>query len=170
MLALVFFAAFLVSFADFRGNMPSRWHSAILYLQFVPSVIKFLHPLLCFPGVYCGIVTYAAGRTGLLFYHMPTRCFAGFFIHIRLKWMPKKGLRFKQAHRVLRYSVLVLALISLLFTGVLVFNLLDPYALFGRMAANLYQPALGWTNNIIAKLIPASTLRCENKYLAPGFR
>ncbi len=162
-LALVFFAAFLISFADFRGNMPSRWHSAILYLQFIPSVIKFLTPLavLSVGFIVVLLITLLAGRI-----YCSTICPLGvlqdFFIRLRKKWMPKKGFRFKPPHQLLRYSILVLGLLSLLFTGVLVFNLLDPYALFGRMAAHLYQPSLGWANNIVARLIPASSLHTIN--------
>lgn len=150
-LALLFFVAILISFADIKGNLPSKLHSAFLYMQFVPSVLKVPLSITGLGFVIVLIITLVAGRV-----YCSTVCPLGilqdFVIFLRRKIAKKQRLRFKKALNVLRYSFLALTIISLFFLGILSLNLLDPYAVFGRMASHIYQPVVLFVNNTIANI------------------
>jgi ferredoxin len=150
-LALIFIIALLVSFGDIRGNLSSGIHKAILYLQFTPSVLKMITPgtAIALGFVLVLVLTFLGGRI-----YCSTICPLGILqdviIFLRRKVSPKKRLRFKKALNVLRYSFLAVTILSLLVAGILFVNLLDPYAIFGRMASHIYQPVLQFINNTAA--------------------
>jgi polyferredoxin len=68
-LRILFAVVFLISvtsvFLDFRDMIPDRYNSSILFLQFVPSIIKFIDlPLLAASGFLLVLVlTFLTGRT-----------------------------------------------------------------------------------------------------------
>ncbi len=148
--ALLFFIAVLVSFSDVKGNLPSDVQNTALYLQFVPSALKFVTPgtVLSIGFIVVILMTFLGGRI-----YCSTICPLGVYqdivIFFRRKFGPKQRLRFKKAMNFLRYSILVLTLISIAFSSVLLLNFLDPYAVFGRMATHLYQPVLLFVNNLL---------------------
>ena len=150
-LALIFFLAILVSFSDIKGNIPSKFHSAFLYLQFGPSLIKLFtaEAALAFGFLVVIVLTIIAGRV-----YCSAICPLGILqdivIYLRRKFSKNQRLRFKKALNILRYSILAVTITSFLVTGVLFLNLLDPYAVFGRMASHIYQPVLLFLNNTIA--------------------
>lgn len=148
-LAILFFVALLISFADIKGNIPSKVHSAFLYMQFIPSILKVPLSLAGIGFVIVLILTLLAGRV-----YCSTICPVGVLqdmvIFLKRKFTKKQRLRFKQSHNVLRYGFLGVTILSLFFTGVLFLNLLDPYAVFGRIAAHIYQPILLSINNLVA--------------------
>jgi ferredoxin len=151
--ALLFFIAVLVSFSDVKGNMPSEIQDTALFLQFVPSVLKFFTPgaVLAAGFIIVILMTFVGGRI-----YCSTICPLGVLqdvvIFLRRKFGPKQRLRFKKAMSFLRYSILGLTLISIAFSSVLLLNFLDPYAVFGRISTHLYQPVLLFVNNILVKI------------------
>jgi ferredoxin len=155
-LALLFFIAILISFSDIKGNLSSKFYDTALYLQFVPSVLKFLTTgaTLSIGFLLVLIVTIIGGRV-----YCSTICPLGILqdiiIFFKRKFTIAQRLRFKKALNILRYSILVLTIISFVIAGVLFLNLLDPYAVFGRMASHIYQPLFLNINNVLAKLLPS---------------
>ncbi len=153
-LALLFLGAFLVSFADIKGNLPSSFYKSVLYLQFLPSILKFITPgtILSLGFLVVLILTIVGGRV-----YCSTICPLGIvqdiIIFLRRKILPKKRYKYKKPLIILQYSILGLGIISLLFGGILFFNWLDPYSNFGRIATHIYQPIVLKTNNAIASNI-----------------
>lgn len=150
-LALVFFIAILVSYSDIKGNLPSKIHDAILYMQFVPSVLKLFTPQ-AIAGVGFIVVLFLTVIGGRVYCSTicPLGVLQDIIIFVQRKISPKKRLRFKKSLGIMRYTFLGITLISLLFSGILFLNLLDPYAVFGRMASHIFQPVLLAVNNFIA--------------------
>jgi len=68
----------------------------------------------------------------------------------------KKGSRRFKYHKpqnILRYGLMGISFILLLFGITELILLLDPYSNFGRIAANIFRPVVVWGNNIIADLL-----------------
>jgi ferredoxin len=163
--ALLFFIAVLVSFSDVKGNLPSDFQDTALYLQFVPSVLKFFTPgtVLSIGFIVVILMTLLGGRI-----YCSTICPLGILqdivIYLRRRFGPKQRLRFKKAMNFLRYSILIVTLISIAFSSVLLLNFLDPYAVFGRIATHVYQPVFLFVTNVL-NFIPF--LRVPNLEYSP---
>ncbi|NPA36601.1 MAG: 4Fe-4S dicluster domain-containing protein [Chlorobi bacterium] len=149
--ALLFFIAVLVSFSDVKGNLPSGIQNTALYLQFVPSAIKFFTPgtVLSIGFIVIILMTLLGGRI-----YCSAICPLGILqdivIYFRRRFGPKQRLRFKKAFNTLRYTILGITLVVIVFNSILLLNLLEPYAVFGRIATHIYQPVLLFINNILA--------------------
>ena len=150
-IALIIFAGFLVLFSDVKGKLPSSSYKVLTYLQLLPSVLKFI----VLPGVagfmIILLVTLFSGRV-----YCSILCPLGIMQDaISYVWdkipVKKKRRRFKKALDYIRYPILGASVISLFFTGVLAINWLDPYANFGKIASNLYQPVYIAIRNLVSK-------------------
>ncbi len=142
-------------FLDFRQNLTSPWYQAITYLQFVPSVTKFLTMAglisagfiivilitLIFGRVYCSMVC-------------PLGIIQDVISFFSKKFRGKKA-RFKygKPKNLLRYLFLAVAVIPLLFGTMTLTGLLDPYSNFGRIFSNLGRPMYISANNMVAELL-----------------
>lgn len=149
---LVFFLLLLLAFLDFAGIMPVwliRWPG---YLQFIPSLLKFLHaPSLLAAGFLLILfLTLIWGRV-YCSWICPLGVLQDFMGRLR-KLRRKKLRKYRPLPSLstLRYAVLALVTILLL-TGLLqplVYT--DPYSLFGRIVHNLLMPALVAANNQVS--------------------
>lgn len=154
-LAILFLIFILIGFSDIKGKLPYHFYSSVFYLQFLPSFLKFITPgtVLSVGFIVVIILTFIGGRV-----YCSTLCPLGIFqdiiIFLRRKFFPKKRYKYKKALNVLRYSILMLGVVSLFFGGILFINWLDPYSNFGRMASHIYQPILLKANNLLARIIP----------------
>ncbi|MBN1117629.1 MAG: 4Fe-4S dicluster domain-containing protein [Bacteroidales bacterium] len=155
-LSLLFFVLIIVSFADIKGNIPAGYFKTVLYLQFIPSLLKLITPgtIISLGAIFVIILTFAGGRV-----YCSTICPLGvmqdIIIFVKRKISSKKRLKFKKALNLIRYPILVLGIVSLFFGGILFFNWLDPYANFGRIGAHIIQPVILGVNNLIAKILPS---------------
>jgi ferredoxin len=138
-------------FLDFTNIIPSSGVKAILYLQFVPSLLNFF-------------TTFAYDATGffivilllVLFGRIYCSCLCplgifedviGFVSRKNKNW---RGYKYLQPHNILRYSILILT-VMLLFSGIgFLLNLLDPFSSFGRIFSDLFRPVVIIGNNLIA--------------------
>ena len=151
-------------FLDFSDSVPSAWFNAITWLQFTPSLIKFMQMLahglavtaygfavvllltLLFGRVYCSYI-----------------CPLGIFQDIVswyskvLRSSPKKKFRFRYTNPKswLRYSILVVFFLSI-FTGGIILDLLEPFSNFGRLVSDLLRPIYVVCNNLLARLFEAT--------------
>ncbi len=141
-------------FIDFRGLFGDKAFGPILYLQFVPSLLKFF-----IAGVATAtgfivviILTVVTGRTYCSFL-----CPLGILQDAisRVGGLFKRRFRrygYKKPYTVLRYFILVLTAGILLLGGVYVLTILDPYSIFGRFMTYFARPAVIFVNNLVASL------------------
>jgi polyferredoxin len=153
--ACIFLAGFIIIFSDVKGIIPSTFYEVFTSFQFIPSLLKFLvMPQVLTTGfIIILILTLLSGRV-----YCSVFCPLGIMqdaIGFIREYLPfrKRRRRFKKANNYLRYSVLVLTVISLFFTGMLAINWLDPYSTFGRIASNLYQPLFIGAHNALSSVL-----------------
>lgn len=148
--AVLVFALFLLTFLG-HGKTSEVLSETLLFFQFVPSLIQFTLT----PGAIAGSGFLLILLATLLF----GRCYCSFLCplgilqDIFIAISRKIGLRqthvFQKPCPAVRYSILVVTLFSA-FLGTLAFvNLLDPYSLFGRIAADGFKWAAIVANNIL---------------------
>lgn len=149
MVSLTFFLLIFFLFIDFANTFSSSLINGILYLQFIPSILKFINLLaLSATGfILIIIVTLFFGRI-----YCSTFCPIGTLQDIvsffAKKIRNKKFYKKTRTYNWLRYSLLVLVVIFLVFGSVVLVNLLDPYSNFGKIVSNLLRPIYYGVNNV----------------------
>lgn len=152
-IALIFLAGFIVLFSDIKAKVPSGWYNFFTSFQFLPSFLKFLkaHTLLSTLFILIVLLTLVGGRIYCSFF-----CPLG-ILQDAMSWLHKKlpfkrqRRKFKKSLDYLRYPILALFILSLFFLGLMGISWLDPYANFGRIATNIYQPVFIFLNNLLVK-------------------
>ncbi|WP_320169424.1 4Fe-4S binding protein [Maridesulfovibrio sp.] len=160
---VVISVAFLVSisflFLDFREIGARKIAEEVLYLQFVPSFLKFISEA-------------ALGAAGFLFVLGATLLFGRIYCsfvcplgslqdafsrvaHIRRFRSAKKRYRYSAPHNVLRYGILALTVIFPAVGIGLPLNILDPFSNFGRILSDIARPVVLIINNATAYLAEA---------------
>ncbi len=151
MLAILFFVPVLFFFVDFRAIMPVSGHT-LLHIQIVPAILGGMLGLIllqfllvfAFGRIYCSVICPAG-----VFQDIINRLFC-------IGKKKKKGSRRFGYHKpmnYLRYILLGLIVALVVFGSMELLLALDPYSNFGRIAANLFRPAVVWINNILADLL-----------------
>jgi ferredoxin-type protein NapF len=164
-LSIVFLLALTALFVDFRELIPTAWCRRIVFLQFVPSVVKFITlPALATVGfIVVLLLTALFGRV-----YCSVICPLGIFQDV-VSWIARKTgfikrYKFKKALNYLRYPLLALVVIFLLFGSMLLLNLLDPYSSFGRIFSDLVRPGIISVNNGLAALLEKANLYFLYRY------
>ena len=153
-IALVFFILTTLIFIDFRDLFTENQVNHIVFLQFVPSLLKFITVLglsalgflviilltVFFGRVYCSTIC-------------PLGIIQDVFSRIGNLFRKKSRYKFLRARNILRNSILVLVILSSLIFSVLLLNLLDPYSLYGKIANGLFRPVGVMINNSLAGLL-----------------
>ncbi|MFW5699862.1 MAG: 4Fe-4S dicluster domain-containing protein, partial [Bacteroidota bacterium] len=155
-ISLVFLITITWLFLDFRETIGTGFFQTALYLQFVPSLVKFLtvFSISALGFLIVILLTALAGRV-----YCSTICPLGIFqdviSYISKKIPRKKKFRYKYAkpYTILRYSLLGLTIITFVFGSIFVVNLLDPYSNFGRIITNLFKPLFLGLNNAAAFIL-----------------
>ncbi len=150
--AAVIFSGLTAALVDFRGLTPPWLGRSLADLQFIPSLVA----LLAGAGLSlaCNVmvaVTLAAGRI-----YCSTVCPLGIlqdlviFLRKRIP-MKASGGRYRKPHTIIRQGFLSVAIAgAVMGLGGFTFSLLDPYSLFGRMAAGIFRPLVTTANNALA--------------------
>ena len=142
-LAALSFLIVTALFLDFTGVV-HQWFGWMAKIQFVPAVLALnvvavvllVALTLVFGRVYCSVI-----------------CPLGIFQDIvaRIGRRKKKlPYTFSPERRWLRIAFLVLMVVTLVAGLVPIAALLDPYASYGRIASNFFQPIYRWANNLLA--------------------
>jgi ferredoxin len=154
-LALLFFSFTLLSFVDIYEIIPEHIISNIIFLQFLPSLLKFIQitSLTAVGFLIVIVLTVIFGRI-----YCSTICPLGilqdiFTFFAKLKSKKKRFFKFKKASTKTRYSLLIISIISLLVGFSIVLSLLDPYSNAGRIFTYNIKPAIIWGNNLIANIL-----------------
>jgi polyferredoxin len=126
-----------------------------MFLQFVPSVLKFYDLKILAAGgfLFILLLTLLTGRTYCSFL-----CPLGIGqdLNSRIGGRIKKKFRrygFKRPFTILRYTILAVTLIVTLVWGVYMITLLDPYSIFARFMTYFAKPVVIIINNFIAGIL-----------------
>ncbi len=138
-------------FVDFREVIPTVWADRLLFLQFVPSVIKFVTiPAVISAGFIVVLMLTALFGRVYCSWICPLGIFQDFISWVAKKVHIIKRYKFRKALDYLRYPILGLTVIALLFGSLFLLNLLDPYSSFGRIFSDIVRPGLILVNNGLA--------------------
>lgn len=152
-IALIFIVSTSLLFYNLTHSYLEYIANPILFVQFVPSLFKFLTGVsfLSLGFVFILVITSLLGRV-----YCSTFCPFGVlqdifsFIHKKINY--KLKYKFKKEHRVLRYGILILTLITPFLTTMIFVNLLDPYSNFGRISSQLFSPIYIFFNNLVSSV------------------
>jgi ferredoxin len=152
--SVVFLLLISLVFVDVREWISPAWADRILFLQFVPSIVRFITlPALAAAGfAIVLILTALFGRVYCSFL-CPLGVFQDVFAWLARKVRLKKRYKYKEARNYLRYPLLALVVVSLLFGSIYALSLLDPYSIFGRIFSDLARPGILMVNNGMAGLL-----------------
>ena len=142
-LAIIFFGLITLLFLDFRGTLHA-WFGWMAKIQFLPAVLALNVGII----ILLVLLTLLLGRV-----YCSVICPLGIFQDIvaRIgKWKKKLPYNFSPAKSWLRYSVLGLVVVAIIFSVSIIVSLLDPYGAYGRIANNLFLPLWQWGNNFLA--------------------
>src|ERR1035437_1312045 len=149
------FIFFVLVFIDFKSLIPAKYINALMFLQFIPSVLKFysLKTLAAGSFVIVLLLTLITGRTYCSFL-----CPLGIGqdLNSRIGGRIKKKFRrygFKKPFTILRYSILAITVIVTLVWGIYMITLLDPYSVFARSMTYFIKPVVIYLNNFIAGIL-----------------
>jgi len=149
------FIFFVLAFVDFKSLIPSEYINDLMFLQFIPSVLKFynLKTLAAAGFFFILLLTLITGRTYCSFL-CPLGI--GMDLNSRLGGRIKKKFRrygFRKPFTILRYSILAATLVVTMVWGVYMITLLDPYSIFGRFMTYFAKPVVILINNFIAGIL-----------------
>lgn len=148
-ISLIFFLLITFLFIDFTNTLSGKIIQGLLYLQFIPSLLYFLKlaglatagfiiivlSSLVFGRVYCSTIC-------------PLGTLQDIIIWGNRKFSRRKKFKKQKAFNKLRYGVLVIAVLFLLFGLLTPLLFLDPYSNYGRIIANLFRPLYLLINNL----------------------
>jgi polyferredoxin len=161
----------LLSFLDFGGWLPTAFYRWVNSLQFVPSLLKFLHlPALLSAGFAVVLVfTVLWGRV-YCSWVCPLGILQDFVSRLPKKRRKKKGpFHYTKPYRILQYSVLIVV-VALALAGIAQGVVLtDPYSVFGRMAHHLILPLATTANNLLSSVFENFGSYVLKPYAHPGF-
>ena len=146
---------FILIFIDFKSLIPANYTNILLYLQFIPSVIKYfdLKTIAGMGFIVVLLLTLLSGRSYCSFL-----CPLGIGqdLFSRIGGLFKKRFRrfgFKKPFTILRYFLMAATLVVALVWGIYMLTLLDPYSIFGRFMTYFARPCVLILNNFLAGIL-----------------
>jgi polyferredoxin len=145
-LAVICFASITLLFLDFTGTLHG-WLGWIAKIQFLPAMLALNAGIvtglvlftLLFGRIYCSVIC-------------PLGVFQDALSRLARRFGKKRKFSYSPAVSWLRYGVLALYVAVIAFGISALVALLDPYGMYGRMAANLFLPVYRGVNNLLASL------------------
>lgn len=151
-ISILFFVLTLIIFLNINEWFTSKSSKLITYLQFAPSVIKFLSTAgfsaLGFSVII--IITFIWGRVYCSFI-CPLGTYQDIISNISRRINKKKKHFLLKPYTVIRYSILSVTIIFLLSGSIFLLNLLDPFSIFGKIISNVIRPLLLVAQNFTAR-------------------
>jgi ferredoxin len=142
-------------FVDFKSIIPAKYINTLMFLQFIPSLLKFYNLKTLAAGGFLIVLllTLITGRTYCSFL-CPLGIGQDF--NSRIGGRIKKKFRrygFKRPFTILRYSILAITLVVTMIWGIYMITLLDPYSVFGRIMTFFIKPLVIIVNNFLAGIL-----------------
>ena len=149
-LAILVFSLVLLFFCDFSGLLPKQLHG-VLHIQFIPAVMAgsigiviFLTVLtFLFGRIYCSVICPLGVLQDII---------ARFTQLTKKKNRKKRRYKYAKPMTILRYSILGICILFLIFGISTPLLFLDPYSNFGRIAVNLFRPLVMEGNNLLNQI------------------
>lgn len=152
-ISILVFLVFLLLFLDIHQRVSLFFHKIAL-IQLIPSLLQVL-----FFGMISSIAVFVfILMMTVLFGRIycsslcPLGTLMDIIIRIKAKFSRKSRFRTQKPMNLLRYGILGLCILSLIFGSVSLITFLDPYSNFGRIVSNLFKPLLQLTNNGLAQI------------------
>lgn len=119
--------------------------------QFVPSLLSFINlPSAVFLSfIIVSLLTLSAGRSYCSFL-CPLGIYQDIISRVSSIIPLKKKNRYSPPYDFLRYSILVIVIVSYSAAGTLLIVWLDPFSIYGRFSSHLVSPAVTMINNFIS--------------------
>jgi ferredoxin len=160
LISLLFLFGLSYIFVDFTRNIAAGIVNGFTYLQFIPSILKFINLLSWGSAGFIFILalTLLLGRV-----YCSTICPLGIFQDISA-WISKKFrirnkvYRYTKPLNWLRYGFLALAILVFLLGSALTFNMLDPFSNFGKIFSDLFRPIYAFLNNQLAAILESQKI------------
>ena len=155
LISTLIFLCFFIVFVDFKSFIPNNYTNALLFLQFVPSFLKFLDLKSI---AVCGfiivlVLTLLSGRTYCSFL-CPLGIGQDLFSRIGGRFKRRfRRYGYKKPFTILRYSLLVITLIVTFVWGLYLVSLLDPFSIFARFMTFFAKPGVVFINNFVAHIL-----------------
>ncbi len=153
-LALFFFVFTTLIFLDFSNSFPTKSIGNITFLQFLPSLMKFLQG---FSVLFTGFIVIITITILLGRFYCSTICPLGVFqdiiIFIKRRISRRKRFSYLKPHRITRYSILIATVGLWMFVSSAFIIILDPFSMFGRISITLFRPVLITLNNLLSKFL-----------------
>ena len=153
--SVVVLLCFVFIFVDYRSLIPESYKNYLLFLQFIPSLIKFLDLKTLAAGGFIVVLllTLLSGRTYCSFL-CPLGITQDLFSRIggRIK---KRFNRFgfRKPFTIVRYTLLAATLAVAIIWGIYLVTLLDPYSIFGRSVTYFVKPVVLLLNNLFSGIL-----------------
>jgi ferredoxin len=163
---------FFIVFSDFKNIIPSKYINYLLFLQFVPSALKYfdLRTLATAGFVAVLLLTFLSGKTYCSFL-CPLGIGQDLFSRIGGRIRKKfRRYGFKKPHTIMRYSLLTATLIVTVVWGIYLLTLLDPYSIFGRFMTYFGKPGVIVINNFIAGILHKFDLYTLDHITVKGYQ
>ena len=154
-ISLFFLVTATLIFIDIRHEFSEGFISSFLYLQFVPSAVRIFQVTALSATGFLLIILLTAlfGRV-----YCSTICPLGILQDV-ISWISIKFRKIKRPYKyskpsnILRYSLLGLTVIFILFGSFLLLTLLDPYSNFGRFVSYFGRPGVIEVNNSLSSFL-----------------
>ncbi len=167
----VVLVCFILVFVDFRSLIPEKYINYLLYPQFIPSLIKYIHIKTLAAGgfIFVILLTMLSGRTYCSFL-CPLGIGQDLFSRIGGKIKRKfRRFGFKRPHTIIRYSILAIVMGVTIISGIFLVTLLDPYSIFGRFMTYFGKPVVLLVNNLLAGILGRFDIYTLNNIPIKGF-
>ena len=147
----LFFVLAVVVYLDITNSLQVSLSPYLVYLQFIPSLLKFLSVagLAAAGFIIISILGFLFGRV-----YCSSVCPLGtlqdIISFISKKIKKKKHFKLSKNFKWLRYSILSLTGISFIAGNLVLLDILDPFSNTGKIMTNLFRPIILLANNLIA--------------------
>lgn len=151
-LSLLFFIPLTIMFLDFYHLLPIQIINILTYFQFIPSILKFFtfFSFLSIGFLIVLLLTLLFGRV-----YCSSICPLGVFqdvVNYISQKIKRKKFSYLNDYKKIRYTLMSVAILFIVFGSTFAISLLDPYSNYGRIIGNLIRPLFIESNNIAASV------------------
>ncbi|HKI79011.1 MAG TPA: 4Fe-4S binding protein [Ignavibacteriaceae bacterium] len=150
-ISLLFFTATIIIFLDISGILQNSVSPYLVYLQFTPSLVKFL-TIFSIGTTGFAIITLLTFLFGRVYCSSvcPLGTLQDIIYRISKLFDKKKYFRIIKNFKWIRYSILFVTMISFLAGNLIFLNILDPFSNTGKIFTNIFRPLYILLNNLIS--------------------